>query len=195
EAEVRLTEQEPVPPAVVQLAGLTEPGPLTTVKLITVPSGAFTKPLPSFTFTCAVNVCGVPTSFVAVNGEIWMFASTQLLAAFALSPAFPSPVERVSGTPPTEPIVDAFSVATPAVEEVRLTEHEPVPPAVVQLAGLTEPGPVTTVKLIVVPFGAVTKPLPSFTFTCAVNVCGVPTSFVAVKGDSGMFASTQVLTP
>ena len=38
-------------------ADVNEPGPLSIVKLICVPSGAFTKPEPSLTFTCAVNVC------------------------------------------------------------------------------------------------------------------------------------------
>ena len=52
------------------------PGPLTFVKVTTVSAGAFTKPDPSLTFTCAVNVCGEPTSFVAASGLIWMFAST-----------------------------------------------------------------------------------------------------------------------
>src|SRR4051812_21877889 len=51
-AEVRLIEQEPVPPEVVQLPE----APLLTLKLTDVPSGAFTGPVPSFTLTCAVKM-------------------------------------------------------------------------------------------------------------------------------------------
>ena len=62
-AEVRLIVQQPVPPAVVHgFAVVNAPGPLSFVKLICVPSGAFTKPLPSpaFMFTCAVKVWVCP---------------------------------------------------------------------------------------------------------------------------------------
>ena len=45
------------------------------MKLIDVPSGAFTRPPPLFTLTCAVNVCVVPTGF-APFGVMLMFAST-----------------------------------------------------------------------------------------------------------------------
>ena len=40
------------------------PGPELITKVIEVPSGAFVKPVPSLTFTCAVNVCVAPTRFV-----------------------------------------------------------------------------------------------------------------------------------
>ena len=67
---------EPVPPEVMHgLAEVKEPGPVFEKK-IAVPSGAFTEPVPSLMFTCAVNVCGWPTRFVAVWGVIWMLAST-----------------------------------------------------------------------------------------------------------------------
>ena len=46
------------------------------VKLIEVPAGAFSKPVPVFTLTCAVKTCGAPTGLFAVAGVIWMFAST-----------------------------------------------------------------------------------------------------------------------
>src|SRR5262249_60252841 len=57
-ADVMTTVHEPVPPEVVQLDGPTKlPGPLTLLKLITVPSGAFVKPAPiGDTLTCPVNV-------------------------------------------------------------------------------------------------------------------------------------------
>src|SRR5262245_56384006 len=56
DGEVICTVQEPVPPAVVQVFGPTKLAggePLTNVKVITVPSGAFTNPppRPAFTFT------------------------------------------------------------------------------------------------------------------------------------------------
>ena len=86
--------------------------------------------------------------------------------------------------------VDARSVVTPAVVELRVTAHSPVVPTVVQLATLNEPGPLTFVKLTTVSTGAFTNPEPSFTLTCAVNVCGEPTSFVAASGSIWMFAST-----
>src|SRR5262249_33273059 len=57
--ELITTVQEPVPPDVVQVFGPTKlPGPLTFVKVITVPAGAFTNPppRPSFTFTWPVRV-------------------------------------------------------------------------------------------------------------------------------------------
>src|SRR2546428_396892 len=72
--ELRVTEQEPVPPEVVQLEGVRVPGPLTIWKLMTVPSGAF----PKVVLTWPVRVWGVPTSLVAVGGEIWMLASQVL---------------------------------------------------------------------------------------------------------------------
>ena len=63
-AELRVIVQLPVPPAVVHGFGeVKAPGPLSIVKLICVPSGAFTKPpVPVFTLTCAVNVCAWPTA-------------------------------------------------------------------------------------------------------------------------------------
>ena len=47
-----------------------------------VPSGAFAKPpVPSSTLTCPVSTWFVESGFVAVWGEIWMFASTNVAAA------------------------------------------------------------------------------------------------------------------
>jgi hypothetical protein len=121
-----------------------------------------------------------------------MFASTQVLLAFPESPVFESPVERLTVTPPTTGLVEAFTDVTPAVEEFSVTEHEPVVPTVVQDAALRLPGPLTFEKLIVVPTGAFADPDPSSTFTCPVNVCGDPTSFVPDNGEIWMFASTIV---
>ena len=127
------------------------------LKLIVVPAGAFTKPLPGLTFTWPVKTCGSPTAFVSSCGVIWMFASTQFFTALALSPARPSPVARFSVTPPTTTVVAARTVVTPAVDALfSVTVQEPVVPIVVQLAGVSDPGPLTMLKLIVVPAGAFT---------------------------------------
>jgi len=72
-----------------------------------------------------VNVCAVPASFVAVNGEIEIRASTHVFTAFALSPLRPSPLVRVSETPPTENVVVALNVVTPVALELRLTVQLP----------------------------------------------------------------------
>src|SRR5262249_9698083 len=123
-----------------------------------------------------------------------MFASTQFLFAFGLSPGFASPVSRCNTTPLTVTSVAAFTTDTPGVADVITTVHEPVPPDVVQLVGPTnEPGPDTIVKLITVPSGAFTKAAPvGFTFTCPVSVWFVPTAFAAVCGVIWMFASGAI---
>src|SRR5262249_10619429 len=78
--ELITTVQDPLPPDVVQLDGPTNvaeaPFEFVTENVITVPSGAFAKPPPAFTFTVPVSVWFAPTGFVAVCGVIWMFAST-----------------------------------------------------------------------------------------------------------------------
>ncbi len=48
---VSVTVQLPVASTVVQLAAESKPGPEATVKSISVPAGAFTKPVPSLTLT------------------------------------------------------------------------------------------------------------------------------------------------
>jgi hypothetical protein len=153
-----------------------------------------TNPAPSPTSFCnvTVNVCGAPTSFVA-DGAIEIFAFTHV---FVAGPEFaPTPfVSRCSDTPPTERVVCALTVVIPVTFESRLIWQEPVPPAVVHgFAVVNPPGPLSIVKLIDVPSGAGTKPLPLFTFTCAVNVCVAPTRFTPF-GVIWMFASTNVLT-
>src|SRR5262249_20739719 len=120
-----------------------------------------------------------------------MFASTQVLVAGPELPPTPL-VLRVRGTPPTVTVVCADTVEIPVVDEVSVIVQEPVPPAVVHGFGVVnEPGPLSSVKLIDVPSGAGTNPEPTFTFTCPVNVCVVPTGFVPF-GVIEMFASTTV---
>src|SRR5262245_31582978 len=74
-------------------------------------------------------------------------------------------VVRVTDTPPTETVVDAFTTVVPAVAEVSVAVQLPVPPAVVHGLPLIVPGPDAIEKLICVPFGAGTKPAPSPRFT------------------------------
>ena len=104
-----------------------------TATVHVVPAGAFVTPVPSLTLMWQCNVWFVPTAFVAVAGVIWMFASTNVLCAFGPSPTFASPVVRVSETPPTVTVVEAWIVFVPAVEEVITTSQVPVVPTVVQV--------------------------------------------------------------
>src|SRR3954468_20039324 len=100
----------------------------------------------------------------------------QVLFASAESPTFPSPVARVSGTPPTVTVVVAFTVVVPVVEELITTEHEPRPFATEQLLGPTNaavaPPEFVSENEIDVPFGAFTNPppAPKFTFTWPTSV-------------------------
>jgi hypothetical protein len=147
------------------------------------------KPAPSPSSFCNVTVklCACPTRFAAL-GAIAIFAFTH---RFVTGPEFdPVPsVFRISVTPPTATVVCALTVDTPVVVELNATLQEPVPPDVVQVVGVTVPGPLSTVKLIDVPSGAFMKPEPSFTFTCAVNVCAWPTGLTPF-GVIEMFASS-----
>src|SRR5262245_46609368 len=205
--ELITTVHEPVAPTVEQLAGPTKaavaPFAFVSVKLITVPAGAFVKFTPSIeTFTCPVSVWFVPTSFDACNGLIWMFACgfCQILFAFGLSPGRPSPVALVRSTPPTSTVVAALMSVLPAVGELIVTVQDPVPPAVVQVfapAGTkTAEAPALFVSenVITVPSGAFTKPapFPASTLTWPVSVWLVFTGFVAFCGVIWMFALTQV---
>jgi hypothetical protein len=62
--------------------------------------------------------------------------------------------------------VAAFTTVIPAVDEVNVTWQLPVTPTVKHEAALKLPGPLTFVKLIVVPAGALTyPPEPVFTLT------------------------------
>ncbi|HXL42523.1 MAG TPA: hypothetical protein VN960_00530 [Gaiellaceae bacterium] len=67
--DVKVIVQLPVPPEVVHgFAVVNDRGPLTIVKLICVPSGAFAKPEPLFTLTCAVNTWFIDTGLTAEGG-------------------------------------------------------------------------------------------------------------------------------
>src|SRR5689334_17394558 len=111
-----------------------------------------------------------------------MFASTYVFTASPLSPGVPSPVVRVKARPATEIVVEARSVVGPGVFELSVIEHSPVVPTVLQLVALRSAGPLTFVKPTTVSAGAFADPEPSLTLTCAVKVCGEPTSFVAAFG-------------
>jgi hypothetical protein len=91
------------------------------------------EPLPSLDSTVAVKVCGSPTRLVP-DSSIAIRASTQVLVAGSLLPAAPS-VERSTVSPPRESDVCAATTVTPAVSEVIVVSHEPVPPAVVHCVG------------------------------------------------------------
>ena len=65
-------------------------------------------------------------------------------------------VVRLRLTPPTLMVVEALTLVMPAVAEVSVTEHEPVPPVVAQLGAESVPGPLAMAKPIVVPSGALT---------------------------------------
>src|SRR5215218_262318 len=125
-------------------------------------------------------------------------ASAHVLLASALSPAFASPVVRVSATPLTVTVVDALIVVVPTVVELIVAEQEPVPPAVVQLFAPTKaadaPPAFVRPNVMTVPFGALPKPEPEFTFTWAVSTWFVETGLLSVSGAIWMFASTNVLT-
>src|SRR5260370_32152554 len=97
-----------------------------------------------------------------------MLASTKVLLALTLSPAWASPVARVRVTPLSSTLVAAFTVVTPGMPELRVTEQLPVSSTVVQLGALRAPGPLTTLKLITVPTSAEHKSeLPShLTLAC-----------------------------
>jgi hypothetical protein len=118
------------------------------------------------------------------------FGSTHVFVACAELPPVPV-VWRLSVRPLTERVTLALMVVVPATADVRSTVQSPVVPTVVHGFGeVNAPGPLAMLKVICVPAGAFTKPLPSFRFTCAVSVCVVPTVFVAVAGAIWIFAST-----
>src|SRR5262249_48812762 len=92
------------------------------IVVFTVSPAAATRPAPSprSFFTVTVNVWLTPTSFVAGDGVIVMFASTHVLTA-GPEPPGPAPtfavaglVSRVRLTPPTVSDAEAFAVVRPA---------------------------------------------------------------------------------
>src|SRR5437762_8209068 len=84
---------------------------------------------------------------------------SQVLVALGPSPALASPVARLRLTPLTVTVVAALSTVTPMTADVSVTEQEPLASVVVQLGALRLPGPLTIVKLTVVPIGAFTYPV------------------------------------
>src|SRR5919108_86623 len=118
---------------------------------VTVSPAAATKPFPSPAsfHSVTVKLCGSLTGFVAVPGSMEIFASTQVFVSGPEFPLLPS-VRRLNVVLPTVSVDDAFTTVTPVTAELSVTEHEPVPPDVVQLGALSEPGPLAIAKLIVV---------------------------------------------
>ncbi len=107
------------------------PGPPPTIENVTfVPSGAFTNvPVPVSCLTVAVNVCDVPTSFVAVNGLIEILASTKVLTTGPLPPwpalmvVVAGLVSRVNESPPTVSLTVALPVTWPALGLLKVIVH------------------------------------------------------------------------
>ena len=97
--------------------------------------------------------------------------------------------------PPTLTVVVPRTTVVPVVDEVIVTVHEPVVPTVVHVGEPTnEPGPDWMLAVMLVPAGALTKPVPGLTLTWRVRTWVVPTGLVAVAGVIWMLASTNVLT-
>src|SRR6266545_3966931 len=156
-------------PALVQVpVGAVWAAPLASVSVTATcsPDAGTNVPFVSLS-SVTVNVCDVPTSCVSF-GTIVIFALAHSFVASMLSPALPSFDSRCSATPPTLTSVAAQTFVVPVVAELIVTVQEPVPPDVLQVAGpMKPPGPETIEKLIVVPFGAFTKPppVPALTLT------------------------------
>ena len=145
-------------------------------------------PFPVSFMSVTVNVCDWPTRFVALDA-IAIFASTHRLVAGPELPPVPF-VLRFSVTPATATDVCALTFVTPVIADVSSIVQEPVPPEVVHgFGGVNPPGPLSFEKLICVPSGALTQPVPSFTSTCPVNVCAWPTRLTP-SGESRTLAST-----
>ena len=119
-----------------------------------------------------MNVCGAPTSFVAF-GAIAIFAFTHVFVAGPEFAPVPFGVARQRDTADRHRRVRADRRHA-GDRRAQVDRAGARPPAVVHgFADVNAPGPLSIVKLICVPFGALTKPLPSpaLIFTCAVNVC------------------------
>ena len=185
----------PVPPAVVHgFVVVNAPGPLSIVKLICVPFGAFTTPVPSFTLTCAVNVCAWPTRFTPF-GVIWMFASTNVFTASSVFGAFPS--------------VDTVNASHHRQRRRRMPGDLPGRVRRERDRALTRRVRIRASSRAGTPCGRMSRPVrvrqrevhmltrsrhktasPMSFDTVTVNVCGWPTSFVA-SGVISIFAPTQ----
>src|SRR5262249_37906087 len=155
-AEVIVTWQNAVapPPTYVHWFEPTKlPGP-DTIVAVAVCGPASIVPLSAF--TVIVSTWFAPTGFVAVAGLMLMFPSTHVLVAGPeLSPA-PS-VFRDRGMPSTVTEACALTTVAPVVDEVSVIWQLPVPPEVVHGFEVVKfPGPLSIVKAIDVPSGALT---------------------------------------
>ena len=175
---------------VLATASSTAPAPLefVSVKSTCSLAAATNVPVPLSFCSVTVKVCGLPTSFVAL-GVIEIRASTQVLTAATELPFWPF-VVRSRFTLLTETVVLAVTVVEPVVGEVRPMVHSPVAPTVAQgFVVVKRARARCDGEGHAVPAGAGAKPPPSFTFTCAVNVCVWPTRLTPF-GVIWMFAST-----
>jgi hypothetical protein len=90
-------------------------------------------------------------------------------------------------------VPEALIVAVPAVFELTITVHlpsAPVGPVGPHVPPVIEPTPEVFVDVIATPAAGV-QPVPSLRSTKTVNVCGLPTTFVAL-GPIVIRASTHV---
>jgi hypothetical protein len=164
---------------------------------VTLPVGAGTPagtPAAFSTNTLSCTIVPVRTDVTALWFESWMSVRTvesaqSFVAGPELAPV--ASVLRVSVTPPTTVVTCALTTVVPGVVETRLIVQVPVAPSVGHgLTVVNAPGPESIVKPISVPAGALTKPEPVFTLTCAVKTWVAPTGLVAVGGLIWMLAST-----
>jgi hypothetical protein len=87
-------------------------------------------------------------------------------------------------------LVDALITVLPVTADEIVALHDPLPPEVMQFCDPGTPGPAMIVTVQVVPSGAGTGPVPSFTVMWQVRVWFERTRFVAAAGVIWMFAST-----
>jgi hypothetical protein len=190
--EVIVTVQLAVaaPPVYVQEGEPTKPPGPDTIDAVAVCGPA--SRVPPSALTVIVSTWFVPTGLVAFAGVMLMFASTQCLVAGPEFPATPF-VDRLSETPMTDTVVEAFTVVVPTVDEVITTSHVPVPPLVVQFCETGVPGPLVIVTVQTVPSGAFTYVFgePVLTLMWQWSVWFVPIGLTAFAGVIWMFASTQ----
>jgi len=146
--------------------------------VIVVPCGAFANPDPAFTFTWPVKVWFFPTGLIAANGEIWMFASTNVFTASVEFGATPS-VETVMLAPLIVSVAEACPVTLPAAEETNVMVHCPFAsvfgPAVVhEPVGAEWLAPFESVNVTDTcsPCAGTNEPAPESFDNVTVNVCG-----------------------
>jgi hypothetical protein len=212
------TVHEPEPPEVAQPLGPTNaavaPPEFVSVKLITVPSGAFAKvPEPASTFTCPVTVWFVEIGLFAVGGAIWMFASTGLGAGgdggwtnvFVAGPELPCVESVVRETSAVDGLAlgslltkcqtaVAFAVTTPGALLFTVNVHVAVFPTTTGALHVLDRA-IAAAGIAVVRFGVIDVSVAVVPVGIAVvemvNTCACPTSFVAL-GVMLTFASTNL---